>query len=92
MADKPAMIALNDALPKECYQKLQNFITAFARNRLVLEPGKSIRQLLKERVLEPYQAELEGKWDLDYLSWAVCYTVYRRTGLDLCELEGKYSP
>lgn len=85
-ADKYPTISLGDALSTECCAKLQKFIDAFSRRRLILEEGKSIRKLLMERVLEPHRAELEGKWDLDYLSYAVCYAVYQATGLDLLEL------
>lgn len=79
-------VRLDQALPKACQDKLMEFLKRFANKTLILEEGKSIRQLLRERVLEPHSAELQDKWDLGYLSYAVCYKVYQTQGLDLLEL------
>ena len=87
MSNTPT-IRLGEALSKECQRKLLEFLDAFREHRLTLEHGKSIRIMLKERVLEPHAEELRDKWDLDYLSWAICWSVQQNTGLDLCEIGG----
>lgn len=80
-------IQLCEALPAQCQRKLLEFIEVFKSGKMLKIPGKTTRQLLLERVLEPHRSELEPLWDLDYLSWAICWTIQQKTGLDLCELE-----
>ncbi len=82
---KVPMISLGEALPKEAQRKLDEFVNAFKRGKLLREPNKSVRQLLKERVLEPYRKQLEDKWDLDYLSYAICYALQQTYGINLLE-------
>ena len=77
-------IRLDEALSKECQRKLEEFIDAFKERKLPMEPGKSIRVMLLERVLEPHAEELR-EWNLSYLSWAICWSVQQNTGLNLCE-------
>ena len=82
------MTSLGEALPEACLNKLTDFCNQVASGRLARQEGeehKSIRLLLKERVLEPFRKDLEGLWDLDYLSWAVCYTIQKQEGIPLID-------
>lgn len=53
--------------------KLTAFVNLARSGALTLPPGQTVRVALKEQFLEPERARLEKDWNLDYLSWALCY-------------------
>lgn len=68
--------SIADIFPDEADQrKLLDFANAALDGTLALASGESVRKALKERLLEPHRARLEAEWDLDYLSYALCYTL-----------------
>ncbi len=79
------MVSLDQVLPSSARRQLVDFVNAFTRGRLILEPNKTVRQLLKERVLEPYKTQLEKDWDLNYLSYVICWVIQRTHNINLLE-------
>jgi len=73
MSEPYRTITLGEALSPDCIKKLERFLEQVRNKTLIIEEGKTLAQVLRERVLEPHRAELEGTWDLHYLAYAICH-------------------
>jgi hypothetical protein len=69
-------ISIGEALSPECQRKLMVFVRGYQVKILKLDPDQTVRQALKERVLQPHWSELKDKWDIDYLSFMLCHLLH----------------
>jgi len=72
----PPQKRLSDILPPACIEKLKAFVQDVRGKCLIIEPGKAVVTMLRERVLDPHRDEIikpgTGAYDLDYLSIVLC--------------------
>lgn len=69
------MVSVGEALPKAAQEELVRFVNEFRAGKVKPDEIGSVRLQLRARVLEPWRQELEGTWDLDYLSYALGYAL-----------------
>jgi len=71
--------SIQEIMPEACMLKLRDFVEGLQNNTLIIEPGKMIVTMLRERVLEPFRDELlkesTGVHDLHYLAIVICKTL-----------------
>ena len=76
---KPLPKTLRDVLPEACIVKLSEFYEGVQDNTLIVEPGKMVVTMLRERVLEPFREQIlaadTGVTDLHFIAINLCSTL-----------------
>ncbi len=77
-------MTIEEALSPECRAKLKAFCAALLAGKINPKGPVTLRELFKQQVLLPH--EVKDKWDLDYLSYAIGYTLWQQCDIDILDL------